>query len=500
MTTASLRPALADTVPRAARITADWRQQLNHRIIVTDVLVVVAAVLGAQLFRFSTLLPSERVVLRTEVLEGLSYTVLSIILIGLWLWALALSDSRSDRVVGEGVQEYRRVTTASLGMFGAIAIAAYLLQVDVARGYLLISLPLGLAGLLVTRRAWRQWLVRKRAQGSYLATVLLVGNSTTVGQIATELQRIPAAGYRVVGACVSGEASGVVPGTTVPVCGGIDDITKALRLTGADTVAISGSSELPPDRVKRIAWSLETSGHQLVLAPSLIDVAGPRIHTRDVAGLPLIHVEMPQFTPSQRFVKRAFDLVVATLGLIVVSPLMLVLALVVDNSGPGGVLFRQTRIGRNGKPFTMLKFRSMVNNAEELRAEVVASRGERSVNSVLFKDAADPRTTPAGRWMRRYSLDELPQLLNVLAGSMSLVGPRPHVESEVAEYEEHAHRRLRMKQGMTGLWQVSGRNQLTWDESVRLDLWYVENWSLFLDLVILFRTVRAVVRPGDTTS
>jgi len=227
------------------------------------------------------------------------------------------------------------------------------------------------------------------------------------------------------------------------------------------------------------------------MAPSLTDVGGPRIHVRPVAGLPLLHVETPTFIGPQLFLKRGFDLVGSFLLVVILSPLLIVIAFWVRLSTPGPVLFRQERVGFRGRPFLMLKFRSMVADAEA-RLPGLLDRHDAG-NEVLFKLQDDPRVTPIGRWLRRYSLDELPQLFNVLGGSMSLVGPRPPLAREVESYEQHVHRKFLVKPGVTGLWQVSGRSSLSWEESVRLDLYYVENWSITGDLLILWRTAKAVL-------
>jgi exopolysaccharide biosynthesis polyprenyl glycosylphosphotransferase len=430
--------------------------------------------------------------------QGFSYTVMSAVLLLAWLWALGLTDSRGDRIVGAGSTEYRKVVDASFRVFGGVAIIAFLLRVDVARGYLLSSLPLGLVLLLVSRWAWRQWLIRQRRAGRYSARVVLVGSAGSVAQIADELGRAPESGYRVVAACLtSGSRNRHVPGTTIPVLGTIDDVEVVMAVSAADTVAITSTDDLPPLKVKQISWSLESGRQHLVLAPSIVDIAGPRIHTRPVAGLPLIHVETPQMSYGQRFMKRTTDIVGSALGLLAISPLMLVLAVLVTRSGPGPVLFRQTRVGLDGRTFQMLKFRSMVDRAEDLLPSLLDAERD-SGNAVLFKMRNDPRVTPVGRVMRRFSLDELPQLFNVLVGKMSLVGPRPPLPSEVDTYDDHVHRRFLVKPGITGLWQVSGRSTLSWDETVRLDLSYVENYSLVGDLLILGRTVRAVAAPGET--
>jgi len=260
----------------------------------------------------------------------------------------------------------------------------------------------------------------------------------------------------------------------------------------ADTLVITSADRLTPERVRKLSWALEPGRQHLVMAPSLTDVSGPRIHMRPVAGLPLMHVETPRFEGAQAFVKRIFDLIVSFLLIVLSSPLLIVLAIIVKTSSPGPVLYRSERIGLNGRPFRMLKFRSMRDGSDAQLAQLLAMEGKG--DSPLFKLKDDPRVTPIGRILRRYSLDELPQFFNVLDGSMSLVGPRPQVAAEVALYDDVAHRRLLLKPGITGLWQVSGRSDLPWADALRLDLYYVENWSLIGDLVILWRTAKAVVQ------
>lgn len=413
--------------------------------------------------------------------------------------ALAWADSRSERVIGTGTTEYVRIADASLRLFGAIAILAFLLRVDVARGYLLIALPVGIVLLLVGRWLWRLWLIRQRREGCYSAKVLLVGSRQSVAEIAGELQRNPSAGYRVVGACVPhGKVADTLEGSDVPIMGSVDAIDRALQVTGADTVAVTSTDDLPTGKVKQISWGLQAGRQHLVIAPSITDIAGPRIHTRPVSGLPLIHVETPRFSAGQRLLKRSVDLVLSVLGVVLISPVLVVLALVVKTSSPGPVIFRQVRVGYHGEEFEMLKFRSMVVDAEQRLAELKRQQAQDAGNEVLFKMTDDPRVTPVGRVMRKFSLDELPQLFNVIAGSMSLVGPRPPLPSEVAVYAEHVHRRFLAKPGITGAWQVSGRSTLSWEDTVRLDLAYVENWSMLGDLAILMRTVRVALLPGAT--
>ncbi|WP_228484559.1 sugar transferase [Microbacterium cremeum] len=490
-----------ETVPAANRpahagARASWRRLYARRLWASDLFILVWAVYGTQLLWFG--FGNAQVAIREDSrLSEVSYWAFSAGLVIAWMWALTLVDSRDHRVIGSGNAEYVRIARASLGLFGAIAILAFLLRVDVARGYLLIALPLGITMLLAERWLWRQWLIAYRAVGEYSARVLLVGSEESVAQIARELRRAPSAGYAVVAACIpAGVAGQVVAGTTIPVVGNVDAVESALAATGADTVAITSTDDLPPARVKRISWAMEPGVQHLVLAPNIVDIAGPRIHTRPVSGLPLIHVETPRFTVGQRVGKRAFD-ISSSLGLLVVlSPLLLAVAIAVRTTSPGPILFAHERIGLRGRPFRMLKFRSMRQGADAELATLLAAQG--TSDTPLFKVADDPRITRVGRFIRRYSLDELPQLFNVLGGSMSIVGPRPQISAEVSLYTDAARRRLLAKPGMTGLWQVSGRSALDWDDAVRLDLYYVENWSFLSDMAILLKTVKAVMVPGDS--
>ncbi|WP_254786904.1 sugar transferase [Curtobacterium sp. MCBA15_001] len=479
----------AERSPASVRDPGDeWSRTYARRVLFTDFLVLVWVVFGVQIAWLG--IDSRLATNQSEL--RLSYTGISIIVILVWLAALAVYDTRGARVIGLGSSEYRLVADSSARVFGLIAIAAFLLNVDLARGYVLIAFPIGILVLLVSRWMWRQWLVAKRRSGDYSARVLLVGSTASVLHIAGELTRTPAAGYRVLGAVVSSGIRGVIPGSTIRGHGGFDDILQAVDETGADTIVITSADDLPPERVRQLSWALEPGEQHLVVAPSLTDIGGPRIHTRPVQGLPLIHVETPTYGGRRRYTKRALDIVGSAVLIIVLSPAFALLALLVKCTSPGPVLFRQERVGLNGQPFDMIKFRSMVVDAEA-RLQELSALDRAEGNDVLFKMRADPRITTVGAFMRRFSLDELTQLFNVLAGNMSLVGPRPPLRREVDRYDVHVHRRFLVKPGMTGLWQVSGRSDLSWEDSVRLDLYYVENWSMMGDLVLLWRTARAVV-------
>ncbi|WP_394550957.1 sugar transferase [Agromyces sp. MMS24-JH15] len=468
-----------------------WASRIAMRVAITDLAVIVWVVFGTQIAWVGLDQSAQGFSGSRDDIE-ISYTVVSVVLVGSWMLVLQLFDTRSPRVLGEGSQEYRAIADATLRLFGLVAIVAFVFKIDVARGYILTALPLGLVVLVLSRWIWRQWLGMVRRSGAFTTSVVLVGSAATAGAIARELGKHPAAGYRVVGACVPG--AGVVDhlaGTDVRVHAGVERAVEVMRDLGADTLVITSADDLGPEEVRRLSWALVPGAEHLVVAPSLIDIGGPRIQTRPVAGLPLIHVETPLFEGRKLVAKRSFDLGVGFALIVLLSPLLVVLAVMVKSSGPGPVFFSQERVGHDGRMFRMFKFRSMVADAEARLDGLIGQQD--SGNEVLFKMKDDPRVTRVGRWMRRYSVDELPQLFNVLGGSMSLVGPRPPLATEVAKYEHHVHRRFLVKPGMTGLWQVNGRSSLSWEDSVRLDLYYVENWSITGDVVILWKTGRAVL-------
>jgi exopolysaccharide biosynthesis polyprenyl glycosylphosphotransferase len=270
---------------------------------------------------------------------------------------------------------------------------------------------------------------------------------------------------------------------------GLDEVPEVALRFGADTVAVLSCPELSGMRLRELAWELEKTGTSLCVAPAVLDIAGPRTTIRPAAGLPLVYMDHPEFTGIPRLLKAFFDRAFALTALILLSPLMAAIAFMIKISDRGPVLFSQVRVGVDGSPFRIYKFRTMVADAEALKAKLAE---QNETGGVLFKMRRDPRITTVGSWLRRWSLDELPQLFNVLTGDMSLVGPRPALPEEAERYHTHVRRRLAVKPGITGLWQVNGRSDLTWEESVRLDLRYVENWSFMLDLQILWKTWSAI--------
>jgi exopolysaccharide biosynthesis polyprenyl glycosylphosphotransferase len=409
----------------------------------------------------------------------------------LWLGALGLRDAYDVRVMGEGAEEYRRVLEGSFLAFALTAILAYATKQEVARGVVFAAFPLG-AGLLCGERyLLRQWLVRRRAAGRLLHRTVVVGTATSASDLAARLRGSPHLGYDVAGIVIvdSSDTDAHRGSTVLGQARDPDAIAALVKEADPEVVVLTASADLTPQRIRALSWALEDGQVDIVLAPGLADVSTPRVRIQPAAGLALLHVEEPAFRGSKRFVKTSLDLVGATLSLVVLSPVLLVSAVLVGTTTPGGVLFRQRRIGLDGRAFDVLKFRTMYADAERRLAEVDLLNES---DGLLFKIKDDPRVTPVGRWLRRFSLDELPQLWDVLRGDMSLVGPRPLPVND-GDFVGHERRRLLVKPGITGLGQVSGRSELTWDETVRLDLYYVDNWSPSLDVLILFRTVRAVL-------
>lgn len=478
----------------SAPASVSWRQRYRYRLIATDTLIVIAAGTSADLIWLGEpgLADAGWGAIRT-----FEYSLNSFLVIICWLVALAVSGSRSPRVIGYGITEYSRVISSAAVVVAGVAVASYLLDIPTSRGFLLIAFPTGLFLLLVGRRLWRVWLHRERATGRSLSSrVMVVGPPAELKRIVRDLRRNSAAGYVPVGVCTPAGVSAELDGLNLPRMGSYDDIYSAMLDTNADTVIVASDSGLSADRIRRLSWELLPGSQHLIVAPSLVDIASPRILTRAVAGVPLIHIATPRFDGTQRLVKRVTDIVGSGLLIVIMSPLLAGIAALVKLTSEGTVLYRQERIGTAGRPFEMLKFRSMRMDADSELTALLAAQG--TDGTPLFKVTNDPRVTPIGAVLRKFSLDELPQLFNVFRGDMSLVGPRPQRAAEVALYDDAARRRLILKPGMSGLWQVSGRSELTWDESVRLDLYYVENWTFLGDVQILFRTFRAVFLPGGS--
>ena len=460
-----------------------WQSRYIAGIAAADVL---AAVVGAGLAfvtRFGEVSIHNRI-----------YVAVFVVLPVCWLLALAMNGGYEPRHLFVGTAEYQRVVRAGIAVTASIALISYAFELPTSRVYVLIALPIAVLSSVLLRFLWRRWLHKVRAQGRCVRRVILIGHEGPVAALTHQLRREHFHGLHVVGACLpSGRATGPLLDYHAEVYGDFTDVPRAVAAGRADTVIVLSCPELDGATLRQMAWRLERGDIDLIVASALVDVAGARTTIRPIDGLPLLHLDHARLSGTRRLVKEVFDRVGAGFLLLALAPVMLAVMLLVRFTTPGGALFSQVRIGRDGRPFTIWKFRTMHVDAEARLADLEC-RNE--ADAVLFKMRNDPRVTPVGRILRRFSLDELPQLWNVFRGDMSLVGPRPPLPSEVAEYADHVHRRLVVKPGLTGLWQISGRSDLPWDEAVRLDLRYVEHWSLSLDLVILARTITAVLRSA----
>ena len=453
-----------------------WTPRYVACLIALDTLALMLGGLAAGLLRFDSV---------GGTVLGIEYSYVLLATAPAWILAMATARSYERRYLGLGSEEFRRVANAAARFTALLAVLVFIFRWSITRGLVVLTIPVAAVLTLLFRYLARKVLHRLRRTGAASHRVLVVGDGSSRDWLVHRLQSAPYCGLRVIGVCrpTSRSADGGVS---------VEHIHRMVTALQADTVAVAHSPSVDPEVLRRIAWSLEGSRVDLLVAPALTDVAGPRVNIRPVSGLPLLQVNEPHLSGVRRLAKGLFDAVVAGTALVALAPVLAAVALAVRLSGPGPVLFRQVRIGRDGREFLMYKFRTMHPDAEQRLSELLDDNDHG--DSVLFKMRDDPRVTRVGRLLRRYSLDELPQLFNILRGQMSLVGPRPPLPREVSRYARDVHRRLLVKPGLTGLWQVSGRSDLDWEESVRLDLYYVENWSVALDAEILWKTVWAVVR------
>ncbi|MGA7987077.1 MAG: sugar transferase [Candidatus Dormiibacterota bacterium] len=416
--------------------------------------------------------------------ERLPYLALAALFPALWGLAMLLSGSYDRRYLAAGPEQYRRVCNASIWILALVGFTSYVLRADFSRGLVLITIPtaalLTLAGRWLGRKALRS----RFGDGVAIHRLVEVGPSKGAELLRNYIDRNGHTGFSVVGV-VATDALEV----DAPI--DVDEIVEEVTRLDADTIAIVGTNHTSGGELRRMSWALQGSGIRLLVVPDLADIAGPRIVMHPVDGLPLLEICEPELSGPARVVKAVFDRCASLVLIIVLSPVLAGIAVAIKVSDRGPVFYRQQRIGKEGRAFRMWKFRSMRVGASPVLQHVETEAGARAV---LVKTPSDDRITTVGRFLRRYSLDELPQLFNVLFGTMSLVGPRPLVPAEVDSFGHGAYARLLVLPGMTGLWQVSGRSELPWDQRVHLDLYYVENWSIWLDISLLWSTLRALFR------
>jgi exopolysaccharide biosynthesis polyprenyl glycosylphosphotransferase len=480
----SVRPVV-DTF-RLRSVTAvgrpGWRTSYVRRLVASDVVcAAVAAVVGhASPFGVASAAATS------------AATVIALLLPAVWVFAMSAARTYEHRFLWEGSDEFRRVLLSAAVLLAIVGTLSWGVDLQAARGLVVVALPLATVGTLLERQAWRGWLRRQRRGGGFLQRTLLVGNRSGVDALRAQIARQTSPGHEVIGCCLPQPGWSAAQGVDdLRVLGNFDDVVGIVRRHDVETVAIVPSPEWDAAALQRLSWALEKTSAELLLAPTMTEVVGARVQVRPYWGLPLLHVAPAELSGGRRITKAVFDRGGAALGLVLLAPVLLGIAVFVKATSPGPVLYRQERVGRGGRPFSMLKFRTMVPGADHMVATLA---GGNDGNGVLFKLRLDPRVTKVGRVLRRYSLDELPQLVNVVRGEMSLVGPRPPLPREADRYGFVMRRRFLVKPGLTGLWQISGRSDLSWDESVRLDVLYVENWSLGLDVRILWRTLGAVLR------
>ena len=473
------RSSQHSTTDIAAR-TRTWRTLLVRAVVAADLGIVLAV---------SAVAIALGVVTRSWVLStAVAYSCIGA---GVALTLMAAMRCWDAQVIGQGTEEFNRLVRAFVGASLVLALIGFMVKAEGLRPWVVGVLPATGACILIGRYLIRRVLHAARRENACMAAVLVVGAEDGVADLVARTRRVPHHGWDVVAACTStGPLDGHAEIDGVPVVGDLDEIAHHVAEFGIDVVAISPTPGWSPGRLQALAWQLEGTGVDLVVDPGLMEIGGPRLHVAPVDGIPMLRLTEPRFDGVTRAVKAGIDRAAAALLLFVLAPVFLTIAVLIKRDG-GPVFYRQERVGLNGSTFWMVKFRSMVVNADQ-RVSALSSTNEGA--GPLFKMKADPRVTTVGATLRRLSLDELPQLFNVFGGSMSLVGPRPPLAREVATYADDARRKLLVRPGMTGLWQVSGRSDLSWEESVRLDLRYVENWSAALDASILWKTVGAVLR------
>ncbi len=486
-------PASQETSPEVSSSKVGWSAAHSHRdrpqlrrdplrvyatrAVIWDTVAVAAASAIGFILRWT-------IPYNLDISDG-TYVFFALVVVVSWVLVLILRGAYDTRILGVGSEEFKRIVGASAVVFGAIAIVAFALKLDLSRGFVIITFAVGMMLLLVVRWVLRAWLRHERMYGHFLHRTIVIGSGSGQTEIVDMLDKDPVAGFTVVD--VIDEPPDEVTDQELDVW--LDEVMARISLEDADTVAVAGSRALGQRVIQRLSWRLEGPRVDLLVAPNVGDVAGPRVTMRMAADLPLLHLDEPHLTGPKRAIKRSLDVVFGVLLLVLFLPFMLIAAIGTFFTSRGPVLYTQQRVGRGGEMITVAKFRTMYEGADKDRDKIIGKPDEK----IFERYKSDPRITPFGRILRRWSIDEMPQVFNVIAGNMSLVGPRPVLPEELGLFDDADHRRHLTKPGLTGLWQVSGRKEVDWDERMRMDLDYVENWSPALDLVIVAKTAKVVI-------
>jgi exopolysaccharide biosynthesis polyprenyl glycosylphosphotransferase len=453
---------------------ADWKPKLRREIASVDFLVLLSVTVVNLRIRFPQIWIDD---LNNYEIKNIG---IATVILSSWIFVLWFNGSRDTNILGFGADEYKRLINAALFSFTFIAFISYIFKLEISRGFVLSIYPSGLISLFIFRRILRKRLLKSRNKGRYVSRVLLL-HSGEADPVEKRLLLAKHAGLNIVQKLQTKESEEF----------NHKQIVASALTNNCDQIMVGQSAIISASELRNLGWALEETSIDLVVAPAVTEIAGPRLKVSNVEGLPLLHLDQPVFSGSAKAAKRLLDLFLSTIGLILISPFLIVIALIIKIHDRGTVLYSQKRVGQNNKEFNVYKFRTMYEGSHEKRDEVMAQTNK---DLRLAKSPNDPRITKPGTFLRRWSIDEIPQIINVFKGEMSLVGPRPPLAVEVNMYEKSERRRLLVKPGLTGLWQVSGRSELDWEDSVRLDLYYVENWSLTLDILILIRTAAAVWR------
>jgi exopolysaccharide biosynthesis polyprenyl glycosylphosphotransferase len=453
---------------------ADWKPKLRRKIGIVDFFVLLLVTVVNLRIRFPQIWIDD---LTNYEIKNIGIATL---ILFSWIIVLWFNGSRDTNILGFGADEYKRLINATLFSFTFIAFVSYIFKLEISRGFVLLIFPTGLISLFISRRILRKRLLKSRNKGRYVSRVLLL-HSGDADPVEKRLLLAKHAGLNIVHKLKTQESQEF----------NHKQIVAEALINNCDQIMVGQSAIISASELRNLGWALEETSIDLVVAPAVTEIAGPRLKVSNVEGLPLLHLDQPVFSGSAKAAKRLLDLILSTVGLILISPFLIVIALIIKSHDRGTVLYSQKRVGQNNKEFNVYKFRTMYEGSHEKRDEVMAQTNK---DLRLAKSPNDPRITKPGAFLRRWSIDEIPQIINVFKGEMSLVGPRPPLAVEVNMYEKSERRRLLVKPGLTGLWQVSGRSELDWEDAVRLDLYYVENWSLTLDILILIRTAAAVWR------